>query len=359
MGLIKNSNLRVLSIGGLSAYGKSNTCLHRHNAIKKNANTVHEVDTANTKVSLLYKITNKLFNLGFPINLPDSKKSNKKISRLIQENKYDIVWIDKGLTIKKKTLKLIKQLQPNCKIVSFSPDNMMMRFNQSQNFLNCRFLYDYTFTTKSFIVQDLKDLGFKNVFFINKTYHEEFHYPRELTLIEEKELGGDVGFIGAWEEERCHSILYLVDNGIKVKVFGNKKWKEYIDYHPNLEIREGLFSDNYPKALRAFKISLCFLRKMNNDQQTARTMEIPACGGFMMAERTKEHQILFKEGKEAEYFSTNEELLNKCNYYLKKENKEIRLAIINSGIKRCEKSGYSNEKTIAKMMKIVLGKNEK
>lgn len=51
--------------------------------------------------------------------------------------------------------------------------------------------------------------------------------------------------------------------------------------YPTLDIRiGGLYSDNYVKALQSFKISLCFLRKMNFDQQTTRSVEIPACGGF-------------------------------------------------------------------------------
>ncbi|MGY6648129.1 CgeB family protein [Wenyingzhuangia sp. IMCC45574] len=342
--------IKVLSIGGFSAYGNSNTCLHRHKAITKCSVSTNEVDTT-ANVSLIYKVCNKLFNMGLPIKLPDLANANKKIISFVNQNKYDVVWIDKGITIEKSTLKKIKEKLPKCSIVGFSPDNMMMRFNQSQNYLECASLYDYTFTTKSHIVKDLKRVGFKNVNFINKTYHEDFHFPRELTIEEKDKLGGDVGFIGTWEQERCDSILFLVNNGIRVKVFGNKKWRDYKNYHPNLEVYDGLFSDDYPKALRAFKISLCFLRKINADQQTARTMEIPACGGFMLAERTDEHKRLFEEGKEAEFFDSNEELLNKCKFYLEHENE--RNSVVKLGRERCESSGYSNMKTIKRMLEKV------
>lgn len=120
--------------------------------------------------------------------------------------------------------------------------------------------------------------------------------------------------------------------------------------YPTLDIRiGGLYSDNYVKALQSFKISLCFLRKMNFDQQTTRSVEIPACGGFLMAERTSEHLSLFEENKEAVYFSSNKELLEKCKFYLK--NDPERKQIIENGHKRCIQSGYSNIDTIYKILK--------
>jgi spore maturation protein CgeB len=112
-----------------------------------------------------------------------------------------------------------------------------------------------------------------------------------------------------------------------------------------------LYREDYPKVLQAFKISLCFLRKINSDQQTARTMEIPACGGFLLAERTNEHLRLFEEGKEADFFSSNEELLEKCEYYLQHET--LLADIAKAGRSRCVTSGYSNLETIGKIIRII------
>jgi hypothetical protein len=342
--------MKILSIGWFRK--ESNTSLHRHLALEKNADYLDKVECAAKSTNLKSRIAYHLFQRGLPIKLPDNIGANDKITKLVAANEYDVVWIDKGITINKETLLFIKNKNPSCKIVSFSPDNMALRHNQSQNYLDCIPYYDYTFTTKSYILEDLKKMGVKNVNFIHKTYGEDFHYPRVLSTEEKEHLGGDVGFIGAWEKERCESILYLVENGIKVKVFGDGKWNEYKSFSKNLSILPGIFSDDYPKALSALKISLCFLRKINFDQQTARTMEIPACGGFMLAERTQEHLDLFEEGKEASYFSSNEELLKLCHYYLSHEEERIQLA--KAGLKRCHTSGYSNDKTIKKMLDTVL-----
>lgn len=339
--------MKVLSVGPMK--GLSNTCTHRHWAICKIADQVDAVSTNEKGCSLWYRVAYHLFLYGMPIRVPENNGENAKIRKMVDANKYDIVWIDKGVTIYPETLQYIKKVQPECKIISYSPDNMALRHNQSQQYLECVPLYDLIVTNKSYIIDDMKALGAKDVRFVNNTFEPTFHYPRNLSEGDMERLGGDVGFVGMWEKERCDSILYLADHGIKVRVFGTGKWRDYVNYSPNLRIElHGLFSDDYAKSFNAFKISLCFLRKMNFDTQTTRTVEIPACGGFMMAERTAEHEAMFVGNKEAAFFSSNEELLEKCRYYL--EHEDERRSVAKAGYERCITSDYSNEGMIRRII---------
>lgn len=342
--------MKILSVGPMK--GKSNTCRLRTEALKTIADSVDIVDTSAGKLSMQYRISYKLFNMGFPVMLPDDCGVNNQIRKYIKNNSYDFIWIDKGLVVNPDTLQNIKDILPKSILVSYSPDNMALRHNQSQNYLKGLPYYDANFTTKSYILNDLKRLGAKNVHFVNQSYESEFHYPREINDDDIEQLGADVGFVGAWEEDRMESILYLTRNGIKVRVFGNEGWKKCKGDNPNLIIENhGLYDDDYAKSFKCFKISLCFLRKMNYDQQTSRTMEIPACGGFMLAERTEEHMSLFEEGKEAEFFSSNEELLKKCRYYL--EHEDERFQIAENGLLRCKTSGYSNVDTLRRCISLL------
>jgi len=343
--------MRILSVGTFS--GLSNTCLHRHWALKKIAENVDEVNTTKKPISFWYRIAYHLFQYGISVPLPDNSNANQEILDCINQKEYDIVWIDKGITINANTLIQIKRKQPKVILVSYTADNMAERHNQSQNFLKCIPLYDFHITTKSYIINDLKKLGAKKVIFTNQAFELSFHFPKEISSVDKTRIGGDVGFVGMWEAERCDSILHLAKNGINVRVFGGGKWKKYKGIYSNLIIEEdGLFSEDYSKSFQAFKISLCFLRKMNADLQTSRTMEIPACGGFMLAERTLEHQALFKEDEEAVYFSSNEELLKKCRFYLSHEKE--RMAIAKAGNERCSASGYSNEETVKRIVKQII-----
>lgn len=347
--------MNVLAIGPMK--GISNTCRLRTEALKKIAEHIDVISTNEKKTSFLFKCAFHLFQMGIPIGLPENCGENKKILNVVAKNNYDIIWIDKGITIRPETLKRIKRIQPNCVLVSYSPDNMVLRHNQSQNYLACIPLYDIHFTTKSYIVDELMQLGAKKVVFTNQSYDEDFHYPREITDSDVKRIGGEVGFVGTWEEARMNSILYLSRKGIPVRVFGTKEWQQCKNDNPNLTIEDhGLYSDDYAKSFKCFKISLCFLRKMNLDQQTSRTMEIPACGGFMLAERTDEHLSLFTEGKEAAYFSSDEELYQKCRYYLMHNDERQKIA--KAGYNRAVASGYSNVETLRQLIEISLKRGE-
>ena len=278
---------------------------------------------------------------------------NNRIRKQVSANQYDVIWIDKGIFIEAKTLRFIKQVQNHSLIIGYSPDNMAERHNQSQVFLKSFPYYDYYITTKSYTLDTLRQMGCKNIFFVNNAYEATFHHPYQLTEEERERLGGKIGFIGAWEEERCRSILYLAKHGIPIRVWGGGKWMRYKGIYPNLIIEDrGLYSEDYNKALSAFDISLCFLRKMNHDLQTTRTMEIPACGSLLMAERTIEHERLFKDKEEAVFFSSDKELLELCLYYLSHEDERKRIAI--AGRRRCLMSGYSNEETIKRVLEKIL-----
>jgi spore maturation protein CgeB len=92
------------------------------------------------------------------------------------------------------------------------------------------------------------------------------------------------------------------------------------------------------KALQANKIALGLLHRANRDLHTSRSFEIPACGGFMLAERTAEHQEYFAEDREAVYFDTFDELMDKIRYYLRHDAARTRIAA--DGYRRCLHSGY-------------------
>lgn len=342
--------MKILSVGPLFAHNRNNTTAHRSDCLSKHADEYFEELDSCLEQDLWLRIITKLSYYGLKFNIPDNTNVNKRLIEAVKSHPFDLVWIDKGNMIYPETLKKIKSIQPNCLLVHYMIDDFMNPFHKTKQIMNTIPLYDFYIVNRAENVEELKKYGCKKPVCVFRSYEDTFYYPRPLTEEDKQKLGGDVGFIGRYEKARAKSICYLADNGLTVRVWGEKKWSVLKNYSPNLIIEgTGLYGEDYCKAIGAFKINLGFLCKTNRDLHTLRSLEIPACGGFMLAERTSEHQILFEEGKEADFFSQDEELLAKCLYFL--ENEEKRKTIATNGFKRCIVSKYSNKE----MMKKVLG----
>ena len=288
--------------------------------------------------SLLTRILTKL---KIP---PDLDRLNHRLVIKVRAENPDIIFIVKGNLIYPSTLKMLKEQHPFIKLVSFSNDNMSLWHNKSLFYHYGVKYYDLLVSINIPAYKDIKDRFSKKIIYVDKSYSPKYHYYEPL----EKKY--DVIFIGSYEYERYQDLQYLASKGIKVDVFGNMWDKTKLDrVNKNLTIHyHDLVGDDYRKAICSSKIVLGFLRKINFDTQTSRSFEIPACGSFMLMERTNEHQRLFEEGKEAEYFSSNEELLNKTIYYLK--NKVERESIAKNGRLKCESAGYSYAERIKRII---------
>ena len=314
------------------------------NALKLLGHNILPVDTTipNSR-NLVERIGRGVWNrIGYPL---DVSLANLKLLEAVKNNKSDILWVDKGLEIKPNTLAQVKLISPNTIIVGYSPDDMLQPHNQSRYFIKALPLFDYYLTTKSFNISELKGLGVKHPIFIENGYDSDLHKPMNLTDIERDKYGGKIGFIGAWEKEREDSLLCLAKAGFSVRWWGWHGKKSATRLHPNLRFEnKPLWGADYVKAINAFDINLCFLRKINRDLQTTRSIEIPASGGFMLAEKTDEHLKLFEQKKEADFFSCNDELVDMVSYYI--DNPIRRLEIAKAGRLRCINSLYSNQERL-------------
>ncbi len=329
--------MKILFIGDLNEYGRS---FQRYRTLVELENKVEAFSMV--QVPFVPGVNKAGFfeRLFWKLKLPlDLIGVNKKIRQAVKSGKFDIVWIEKGNTIWPKTLRFIKKNQPQAKLVSVSEDDMYAKHNRSLYYNFGLKYYDVIFTTKVYNLTELKLLGAKRTELFLDSYDENVHRPMNLSDEDIKNFACDVGFIGSFENDRAEKMLYLAEQGIKIVVWGNG-WNNWVGKNQNLIIKnQPLYSDDYAKAISATKVNLCFLRKINRDEVTSRSVEIPACGGFMIAERTKRHKEFFEENKEAVFFDSNEELYEKIKKYL--VNDEARCKISEAGRIRCIKSGYS------------------
>jgi spore maturation protein CgeB len=280
-----------------------------------------------------------LWKLNFEI---DHQKFNQRLVVLCAKESPDFCFIVKGTSLSPGTLKALKD--KNIKLINWSLDDMYAMHNRTFNYDWGLKFYDLVVTAKSYNVAELKKLGAKNILFQYQAYDKDIHKPFESC----REKMWDVVFAGSFERERFESIKFLADNGIRINVWGYG-WDFIGKKYPNIIYMGGeIFNEEFAKAFTCSKISLNFLRKINRDLHTSRSIEIPACRGFMLAERTDEHKKLFAEDKEAVYFSSNKELLEKVSYYLSHDDE--RNKITEAGYRRCINSGYTYDDRVKEIL---------
>lgn len=186
------------------------------------------------------------------------------------------------------------------------------------NFIQAIPEYDLNLVFRPVNVGDYMAHGAKAVAVLPPYFVPEIHRPIALSEDEQDSYACDAVFVGHYENDgRADKLRAMVEAGIHLRIFGNS-WPDdmvsYIDAeHPRPRPALG---DEYAKAMSGAKLCLSFLSRMNRDVYTRRSFEIPACGRLMLSERTPELEAWFEENKEAVYFSSADELVNKANEWL-------------------------------------------
>ncbi len=253
----------------------------------------------------------------------DKELINKTILIAIKYKKFDFIWIENEAAkfIKKRTLKILANKKIHC--ILYSSDNLEKFHNLSLNLLMSLKFYNTIIVTKfnnlksKFLINFIKDK--KKIFFVQKAFDIKLH-----KIINQNKKKYDVSFVGTYEKYRYKSLVYVA-NKLKKKnkkiiiyVWGNNWPKKNLNC-PNLKIFSyPVYGIEYVKIMNSSFINLNFLRKINNDDTTDRTIEIPATGSFMLSEYSFQQNKIFENNKEVAYFKNNKQLYTKIIYFIKR-----------------------------------------
>ena len=282
---------------------------------------------------LLSRIQTKL------IDGPIIWRMNQALIKAAKCHRPDTTFLSLPIFVFPRTVAVLRRELPQMAIATYNHDNPFED--------GCRFFWRYytgilpkthmNFFARPSTVQLASSLGVPRPRLLRQYYVDGLHYP--LSNAGTKQAG--IIFIGHYEpdgrEEYCNALLA---RGLPLRILG-PRWHDLASRSPLRQVQGGpIYGSDYVRAICAAKISLVFLSRMNRDPYTTRCFEIPACGGFMLAPRTAELQALYEEGREAEYFSSPEELCEKAAWYLEHEEERRRIAA--AGRERCVRDGHSN-----------------
>lgn len=284
---------------------------------------------------------------------------NDAVLDAAHEFRPELVWAEKQEFLTAEILESIRSY--GARLVHFTPDPYFsLSWKQTPTMDEALTSFDVLVYCKSYEKKNYQALG-KQLIYMPLGYCDEVHRP---LLDDDDKWSCMFGFLGGWEPRRETLLKTLAKSGDELKIWGGAwdfirdgRWnlRRYlilrqlagkerfkIKRDPTLSAclqGDEVYGDDYARALSGAKIGLGFLRVVCPDQHTTRTFEIPACGSMLLADRSDEHLEFFTEGEEADFFSSEAELMDKANFYSKNEVARNRIAL--AGHERCKRSGYA------------------
>jgi len=206
--------------------------------------------------------------------------------------------------------------------------------------------YDLSGVPRESSVQAFLERGAPQVVRIRFSYEPSVHFPPAEGW-SDAERDRDVSFIGTPYDERAAFLTELWRAGVPVAISGSRPhWQAALPpdaFAARFRVGE-LKGGAYREAIWRSRINLAFVTHSNADTTAHKAFEITACGGFLLAERTDEHRLLFREDEEAVFFSGLDECRAKIERYL--NDQPARAAIAAAGLRRAHRSGYDNDSVL-------------
>lgn len=225
-----------------------------------------------------------------------------KLHKELRRGRQTLVVVFKGNYVSRATLNRITALK-----VHYHPDDSSNPVNRTKVFNKAEKYYDMHFTSKKHNVDEIIERTGKSAFFIWYAYDEKWHFrisPATFTSPIYK-----VGFFGHMRPDRAGLVLEIANKfGKKFAVTGDR-WSRVNGLARLAHVKSASYGSAISTFVASAPLQLGLLNSDNRDQHTARSFEIPAMGGLLLAEDTEEHREIFGPQGNALFFKTPGQLL--------------------------------------------------
>jgi spore maturation protein CgeB len=333
----QRATLSILYIGH-----RNGTSLDRANALRRLGHHVEHLELRQLLPPtpwidrVIWKLGGQFLSPWVLRALPDKLKNHR----------YDLCYVDSGEMVTPGIIKLIRQHA--AKIVNYNIDDPFGKRDVAR-FAAYRLSvphYDLCVVVRSENVVEAERLGAKDVMRLYRSSDEVAHARRVVTAQDAERWQSDVLFLGTWFPERGPFLVELIERGVPLTIRGAnwQKAREWAILQPFFQGGQ-LEGDDYALALQCAKVNLGLLSKGNRDLHTTRSLEIPALGSLLCAERTVEHLAMYREGEEALFWDSADECAKVCLEALRDDERRKRIAA--AGLARSIANGNHNENAMS------------
>lgn len=240
---------------------------------------------------------------------PLLKAFSEMVVAMASRSPPDVLIATGAAPLTANSLRALRRLGITC--INYSTDDPWNPSQRAAWHLAALPEYDIVFTPRRSNFRDLELLGCRAVHYLPFGYDEKLFYPTEPAP---EVQAAEVLFVGGADRDRINFVKEFLQSGCRITLVGGY-WQRC------RELRDCWVGQAAPERLRTLtasaKVNLCLVRRANRDGHVMRSFEIPAIGGFMIAEDTDEHRELFgDEGRCVLYFKTPTEAVSKTEWAL-------------------------------------------
>lgn len=183
--------------------------------------------------------------------------------------------------------------------------------------------YDIVFTPRRANIDDFRRIGCMDVRHLPFAYDEQI-FNQGPAQPAEGRCDGKALFVGGADRDRAAFFQEFSRSGGDVTLVGGY-WDRFA------ATRRFSLGPLPPARLaemtRSAAVNICLVRRANRDGHVMRSFEIPAVGGFMIAEDTEDHRELFgAEGEAVLYFQTPADAASKTHWAISHPAERVRMA---------------------------------
>ncbi len=339
--------MKILYVGALAAWSTSEARVRALSALGHEVVPLDTTPLLERGPALLRKIQRQLL-VGAGVS-----HLNAAVLNAARLERPDLLWVDQGIYLWPRTAHALGRASGL--LLHYNSDYLRFHPHVFRHYLASVPAYEVHVVTNELCVPMLQQRAARRVVLAEFGYDPQVHRPQSLTEQEMRHYGSDAFFGGHWEPTTERLVAALLACGVRVRVSGGGWGRARA---PRVRARLGgdiqprlLPGDEYVKYLAATKLGLGIVSKWNRSESASRTFEIPAVGGFLLGERTADHQRYYREGEEAEFFADEWELVDKALCSLQHDQR--RREIARAGYERAQRSGYRHQDRMRQLLQAI------
>ena len=255
---------------------------------------------------------------------------------------WNLIWVDSGEWFGPGAVQLLRHLG-EAPVVLYQIDDCTGR-RDWQRFACLRKaipFYSLCVTVRASTELEMRAIGARQTLRVWRSHDEIAHSPNAMN---HNELSNCISFIGTLipGEGRDRFLINLQQVGIPLAVWGSRWSRSQYWKAIKSNYRGAFLSGSELKgAMGQSAACLGLLSYGNRDLHTTRSLEVPYAGGLLCAQRTSEHSLLYDDGREALFWSDQDECQRQCRWILSNHDQAKRIR--RAGTRRIRRLGIGNE----------------